>query len=251
MKNTFEIHIDNESATIETTDELVAILDVLQGQHDREVLQQLAPDLHRIITNSKSLYKIVSVIQADDQIFLFKLLSNHLIDIIGKGSSLRDLLAFISEEAVEFSLIESLKPHGVQKLIKSAVELAEVLEWVYGSLDKTIIQYLGINNIKKIVKSGRELSLILHAVNNELQEFLLDELGLVYMDVIIHETHDFAYLLRVLPFETSKKLIDNMSIDKIKDIIRTESDLDYINKYLDKKEHEYLKQKLEGLNYAL
>lgn len=251
MQKSFEIKIGQDAARLETADELVAILDVLQGQHDREVLLQLEGDLHLLIRNSKELFKVISVLHFEDQIYLFEVLGTHLAGIIGKGSGLRDLLAFISEDRAEKALIETLGSTGIQKLITNAVELAEVLEWVYGSMDLTIINYLTIPSIKKIVKGGREMSLILNALDPVSQRKLIDELGLAFMLRLIHQTEDFAYLMRALPFETSKHLVDSMNGDKIRDVIRSKEDLSYISRYLDRQEQEYLKLKLEGLNYAV
>lgn len=251
MQKSFEIKIGQDAARLETADELVAILDVLQGQHDREVLLQLEGDLHLLIRNTKELFKVISVLHFEDQIYLFEVLGTHLAGIIGKGSGLRDLLAFISEDRAEKALIETLGSTGIQKLITNAVELAEVLEWVYGSMDETIINYLTIPSIKKIVKGGREMSLILNALDPVSQRKLIDELGLAFMLRLIHQTEDFAYLMRALPFETSKHLVDSMNGDKIRDVIRSKEDLSYISRYLDRLEQEYLNLKLEGLNYAV
>lgn len=251
MQKSFEIKIGQDAARIETADELVAVLDVLQGQHDREVLKQLAGELHLLIRNAKELFKIVTVLHFEDQIYLFDTLGTNLASIIGKGSGLRDLLAYISEDEAERVLIETLGSEGIQKLITNAVELAEVLEWVYGSMDMTIINYLTITTIKKIVKGGREMSLVLNALDPVSQRKLIGDLGADFMIRLVHQTEDFVYLMRALPFETSKHLVDSMSSEKIRDIIRSAADLVYINRYLDYQEQEYLKHKLEELNYAV
>ena len=251
MQHSFEIKIGHDSALVESADELVAILDVLQGQHDREVLQQLEKDLHLLIRNSKELYKVVSILHFEDQIYLFRILEGQLAEIIGKGSGLRDLLAFISEDEAENALIETLGSAGIQKLITNAVELAEILEWVYGSMDQTILNYLTVASIQKIVKGGREMSLILNALDAASQRKLIDGLGEVFIRKLIHQTEDFAYLMRALPFETSRQLVDSLDGDKIRDLIRSAEDLIYLNRYLDASEQEYLKHKLEELNYAV
>lgn len=95
------------------------------------------------------------------------------------------------------------------------------------------------------------MSLILNALDPVSQRKLIDELGLAFMLRLIHQTEDFAYLMRALPFETSKHLVDSMNGDKIRDVIRSKEDLSYISRYLDRQEQEYLKLKLEGLNYAV
>lgn len=250
METHFKIKIGNECTTIETADELVAVLDVLQGQYDKEVLQQLAPNLHLIIRNSKELLKIVGLLPNEDQIFLFRILGDHLIEIIGSGSSLRDLLAHLLADEVKIRLIQSLKPEGIQKLIRNAKELAEVLEWVYGSQDRTVVNYLSIETIQKLIKGGSDLGLVLRAVEPDFQEYLLKELGHHYLVGVIHQTEDFASLLKVLPFETSKLVIDSLNDAKIKDLIRSADDLAYINRYLDQFKEDYLKHKLEGISYA-
>jgi len=251
MRNSYEIKIGHDSARMETADELVAILDVLQGQHDREVLQQLEADLHLIIRNSKELFKVVSVLHYENPIYLFRGLGMHLAEVMRKGSGLRDLLAFVSEDEAEKVLIETLGSEGIQKLITNAVELAEVLEWVYGSMDLTILNYLTISTIQRIVKGGREMSLILNALDPASQRTLIGELGTLFVEKLIHQTEDFAYLMRALPFDTSKDLVDSMSGEKIRELIRSAEDLRYLNRYLDLNEQEYLKLKMEELDYAV
>ena len=250
MGNCFEIRIGDESACIETADELVAVLDVLQGHHDKEVLQQLSPDLHSIIRNSRELLKIVAVLPNEDQIFLFKILGDHLSGIIGNGAGLRDLLAYISASEVEEALIEMLKPEGIQKLIIHVVELAEVLEWVYGCRDRMIIDYLGADSFQNMVENGRDLSLVMRSLEPDFQKQLLNELGIDYLNRIIRQKDDFSSLLKALPFETSKKLMDSMSHEKLKGLVRSSADLAYISKFLDQKETDYLKLKLEGIEHA-
>lgn len=95
------------------------------------------------------------------------------------------------------------------------------------------------------------MSLVLNALDPVSQRKLIGDLGADFMIRLVHQTEDFVYLMRALPFETSKHLVDSMSSEKIRDIIRSAADLVYINRYLDYQEQEYLKHKLEELNYAV
>jgi hypothetical protein len=60
------ITIDGETTSIATARELMVALDVLQGQHDREVLEQLSPHLADIVADGAGLYAVLKVLSPAD-----------------------------------------------------------------------------------------------------------------------------------------------------------------------------------------
>ena len=56
------ITVDGETTQIVNAAELVVALDVLQGQHDREVLEQLRDDLPELIGSERGLYDTLKVL---------------------------------------------------------------------------------------------------------------------------------------------------------------------------------------------
>ena len=85
----YPITIEGETASIGTAGELVVALDVLQGQHDRAVLEQLAPHLSEIIADASGLYWTLKELSVEDQLYLFDALGPRLVDVIGRAGALR------------------------------------------------------------------------------------------------------------------------------------------------------------------
>ena len=132
----YPITIEGETASIGTAGELVVALDVLQGQHDRAVLKQLAPHLAEIIADPFGLYRTLKELTIADQLYLFDALGPRLVDVIGRAGALRDLLATMAHEEAEERMLKALGGEGLRALIGTAEELAGV---VFSSEDGLIV----------------------------------------------------------------------------------------------------------------
>jgi len=120
----YPITIEGETTDIGTAAELVVALDVLQGQHDRLVLEQLRPHLAQIISGPQGLHAVLKVLAPEDQIYLLDALGSELPRIISRAAALRDILATLAEARVEERLLQTLGAEGLRGLIGSAEELA-------------------------------------------------------------------------------------------------------------------------------
>ena len=96
----YPVEIEGETALIGTAGELVAALDVLQGQHDRAVLEQLTPHLADILSGPKGLYATLKILEPEDQLYLIQALGPQLGNVIQTASALRDILATLAESGV-------------------------------------------------------------------------------------------------------------------------------------------------------
>ncbi len=67
----YPVTIDGETVTIGTAKELSVVLDVLQGQHDRVVLEQLAPNLADIVDSPLGFSTILKSLEPADRSFSF------------------------------------------------------------------------------------------------------------------------------------------------------------------------------------
>ncbi|MFX1293242.1 MAG: hypothetical protein ACFFD2_00085 [Promethearchaeota archaeon] len=249
IKKRYAIKIEDESAEIGTAAELVVALDVLQGHYDRRVLEQLRPNLTNIITKPQDLYAILRVLQLEDRIYLIEALSSNLVDIVATAGHLRDILATLSEFQVEEVLLKTLGSNGLQTLIRSAEELSEILEWIYGSCDQLVLQLLDIDYLKQLIQNGYELSLVLHSLNHERQEELIEMLVWENVVQLLKDRRDLAHLLRALPVKLSKKLLKQFTKEELWKIIRNEYGWRDLYKYLEPEEAEYL-EKLLGVKHA-
>jgi hypothetical protein len=240
----YPISIDGESTDIGTAAELVAALDVLQGQHDRLVLEQLRPHLAAIIAGPQGLLATLKVLSADDQIYLIDALGSALPALVKDALALRDILATLAEARVEERLLVALGPVGLNTLIGSAEELAEVLEWIYGDCDRLALDLLGDDALRRLCLGGYELSLVLHALDQQRQQELLNMLGWEFVLSLVQDRRDLAYLLRALPAEMSQRLLDHLADERLRALVRDDRDRRYLEPYLETNEATYLDQRL-------
>lgn len=245
----YPITIEGETALIGTAAELVLALDVLQGQHDRTVLQQLRSHLAEIIGGPQGLYATLRVLAPEDKLYLIDALGPHLTGLVQKASTLRDILATLAETEVEERLLGTLGTDGLHALIGSVEELAEVLEWVYGDCDWLAMQLLGTEFLKRLFQSGYELSLVLYSLDNERQRELIEMFGWEYVLSLVHDRRDLAHLLRALPSELSNRLLTHFTRDQLWDLVRDERGWRYLHRYLEAEEATHLGELL-GVNNA-
>jgi hypothetical protein len=241
----FPITIDGETADIGTAGELMVALDVLQGQHDRAVLEQLRPYLAEVIDGPQGLHAVLKVLEPEDQMYLVGALGSRLVDVVQRANALRDILATLAESGVEEKLLQALGADGLRALIGSAEELAGVLEWVYGASDWLVLQLLGADSVNRLFQSGYELSLVLHSLDHACQEDLIDWLGWDHVVFLIHDRRDLAHLLRALPADLSNRLLTHFTKEQLWTIIQDERGRRYLYNYLETAEADYLSKLLE------
>jgi len=249
VRKRYNITINDDTTDIGTAAELVVALDVLQGHHDRIVLQQLRPHITQIIRAPQDLYSTLKVLIPEDQIFLIESIGNKLVDIIEAANHLRDIFATLSDYKVEEKIIQTLGTSGLKTLIHSAEELSEILEWVYGNCDKMVLELLGVDYLKHLIQNGYELSLVLHSLDHKCQEELIDMISWTNVMQLIKDRRDLAHILRALPEESSKRLLKEFTKDQLWKIIRDDFGWKYLYKYLEDEEAAYLK-KILGVKNA-
>jgi hypothetical protein len=241
----FPITIDGEAADIGTVGELMVALDVLQGQHDRAVLEQLRPRLADVIGSPQGLHAVLKVLEPEDQMYLVEALGPRLVDVVQRATALRDILATLAESGVEEKLLQTLGADGVRALIGSAEELAGVLEWVYGASDWLVLQLLGADSVNRLFQNGYELSLVLHSLDHARQQDLIDWLGWDHVVFLVHDRRDLAHLLRALPADLSNRLLTHFTEAQLWSIIQDEHGRRYLYNYLETAEVDYLSKVLE------
>ncbi|MFL7792321.1 MAG: hypothetical protein AB8I69_09295 [Anaerolineae bacterium] len=241
----YPITVEGETADIGTAGELVAALDVLQGNYDRAVLEQLRPYLAKVIGGPQGLHATLKVLAAEDQLYLIEALGPRLVDVIQRAGALRDILATLAESGVEEKLMETLGPEGLRALVGSPEDLAGVLEWVYGTSDWLALQLLGVDFLGRLFQSGYELSLVLYSLDRVRQQELIELLGWENVMVLVHDRRDLAHLLRALPAELSNRLLTHFTKDQLWAIVQDECGWHYLYNYLEAEEAAYLSGLLE------
>lgn len=247
--NTFQIPrypvtIDGDTAQIGTANELAITLDVLNGQHDRAVLEQLRPYLADIIGGPAGFANVMKSLEPANQIYLIDALGSRLADILQEPRFLRDLLATLAVTEVEQRLLETLGTSGLRTLIVTAAELSQVLEWVYGQCDRQLIDLLGATYLQEIIRTGYELSLVLTSLDEARQLDLIEKLEWPRVVEMIGDGHDLTYLMRALPASLSRRLLDHFSRKQLLDLIGNKHDWVYLYDRLEPAEAENLLTKL-------
>ncbi len=236
----YPVTIDGETATVGTAAELAVALDVLQGQHDRAVLEQLAPHLAEIIGGPPGLYNTLKSLDGADQIFLVDSLGPSLEGCVRTAGHLRDILAMLSAVEVEERLLDTLGPEGLRRLIVTPGELAEILEWVYGDCDRRALELLGSEYLRGLLRSGHDLSLVLQSLDEGGQADLLERLGWERTVGLVHNGRDLASLLRALPAASSKQLLGHYTPVQLVALVGNTRDWEYLCRRLEPAEAAYL-----------
>lgn len=246
----YAITIDDETALIGTANELAVALDVLQGQHDRAVLEQLAPHLAEIIRGPAGLLLVLKYLSPQDQLYLVDTIGPALAGVIQEARHLRDLFATMSVVEVERRILETLGTRGLRMLISTGKELAEVLEWLYGQCDQLLLDLLGVDNVRSIIRNGDQLALVLNSLEEGGQQDLIEKLGWERVVSLVADGRDLAYLLRALPPALSARLLSHYSREQLMSLIGNRRDWAYLYDRLESAEAESLLAKLGGPPYA-
>jgi hypothetical protein len=236
----FPITIDGETAAIGSASELAVSLDVLKGQRDREILNQLRPHLAEIIANPAGLMLVLKSLSLDDQLFLLKAIGPDLGSVLQSAQRLRDQLATMADQEVEEALLLTLGQSGLQDLIFTAEELGEVLEWVYGQCDALLLDLLGLEYVRSMCRQPFDLSAILRSLDHDLQEKLLEHLGWEFVAGLVDDGPGLASLLRSLPPDSSQRLLTHFNATQLKTLIGNAEDWIYLYQRLEPEEADFL-----------
>ncbi len=234
----YAITIDDETAQIGTANELAVALDVLQGQHDRAVLEQLAPHLAEVIRGPAGLLLVLKSLSPQDQLYLVDAIGPALAGVIQEARHLRDLFATLSVVEVERRILETLGTRGLRTLILTGKELAEVLEWLYGECDQLLVDLLGADYIRSIIRNADHLGLVLNSLEEAGQQDLIEKLGWERIVQLITDGRDLAYLLRALPPGLSARLLSHYSREQLMNLIGNRRDWAYLYDRLEPAEAE-------------
>lgn len=246
----YPLTIDGDSWEVGTAGELTVALDVLQGHHDRAVLEQLAPHLADVIATAAGLMAILRSLAPPDRIYLIEALGPRLVDCIGGAGALRDILAMTAEVEVEERLLATLGSTGLGRLIGTATELAEVLEWVYGDCDRQVLDLLGPARVRRLLSDGRDLSAVLHSLSPAQQEWLLFELGWEAVAALVFTRQDLTHLMRALPGQLSRRLLEHLPAARLAGLIGDERGWHYLCARLETNEIADLARRVKESHHA-
>ncbi|MHB1293788.1 MAG: hypothetical protein ACYC4R_02215 [Anaerolineae bacterium] len=246
----YPLTIDGDTWEVGTAAELAVALDVLQGRHDRAVLEQLAPHLPAIVTAASGLMALFRGLATPDRLYLLEALGPHLAGVIGSAAALRDLLATLAEVEVEECLLATLGAEGLARLVQSAEELAEVLEWVYGACDRQVLDLLGLPRLRGLLANGSDLSLVLHSLSPVHQSWLLDALGWEQVAALVLTRQDLTLLLRALPGALSRRLLEYLPSPRLAALVGNARGWEYLSARLEADEIAALTRRIQEADHA-
>ncbi len=246
----YAVTIEGETSYIGTANELAVALDVLQGRHDRAVLEQLAPHLAEIIGGPAGLLIVFKSLSSDDQLYLLGAVDGKLTSLLQEARHMRDLFAALSVTAVEQCVLETLGTNGLRTLIMTANQLAQVLEWLYGECDKQLIDLLGSDYVRRIIRNGYELSLVLNSLDEMGQQELAEKLGWERVVELVSDGRALAYLMRTLPPSLSARLTEQYTREQLVDLIGNQRDWSYLYDRLEPAEADQIVNKLGVAHHA-
>jgi len=240
----YPVTIDGETTQIGTANELSIALDVLNGQSDRAILEQLRPHLAEIVGGATGFTNAMRSLETENQLFLIDAIGNQLANVIQQARYLRDLLAALAEEQVEQRLIETLGTDGLRALIITPTELGEVLEWIYGSSDQRVIDLLGADYLRRMIRNGVDLGLVLNGLEESGQANLVEKIEWARVAQLVSNGRDLAFLMRALPASLSASLIDQFTREQLIDLIGNKLDWAYLYERLEPSEVKNLFDKI-------
>lgn len=238
------VRIDDEETVLTGAGDLAIALDVLHGQHDRAVLEQLGEDVAVLLDDPVSLRTILKSLTPDDQAYLIDLLGDRLTGILREAPALRDILAFLSVVEVEEKLLHALGPTGLRRLVQDAEQLAEVAEWCYGEVDRLLLDLLGGHHLRWLCRTGAGVGAILRSLSEEMQEHFVELVGWDAIERCVRDGRDLALLVRALPAQLSRDLIDQYDVGALVYLIGNPDDWRYLRERLEPGEAEHLFERL-------
>ena len=245
----YPVTIDGETTHIGTAGELAIALDVLQGQRDREVLEQLRLYLADIMGGPQGFARTLTSLSPADQLFLIDAIGARLASVIREARFLRDIFATMAVLEVEQKMLVTLGGGGLRALIPTAEELAEVIEWLYGECDHQAIELIGTPHLRDIIRHASDLAVVLNVLNAHGQRDLIERLGWARVTNLIRDGVDLALVLRALPAESSAQLLAEMTRERLLALIGNARDWEYLWNRLEPAEAKLLAEKLRA-SYA-
>ncbi len=245
----YPVTIDGETTHIGTAGELAIALDVLQGQRDRAVLEQLRDHLADVMGGAQGFARTLTSLAPDDQIFLIDAIGARLTGVIREARFLRDIFATMAVLEVEQKLLATLGGDGLRALIPTAEELSEILEWLYGECDHQALDLIGTPHLQQIIRHASDLAVVLNALNAHGQRDVIERLGWACITNFIRDGIDLALTLRALPAESSAQLLTEMTRERLHALIGNARDWEYLWHRLEPAEAKLVAEKL-GVTYA-
>jgi hypothetical protein len=220
----YPISWNGEQAEIGTIDELMVALDVLNRQHDRSLLEQLAPVLGDLVaagdrSPAASLKILLKALSTPDCLFVIDLLGPGLLPLVGSAVELRNLLVSLADLDVEAAILRAIGDAGLRQLISSSQQLWEILEWLYGQCHVLLLGLLGPAYLRRLVVHGRDLAEIMRRLDPDQQLPTLQMFGWEVATGLLRDAVDLREVLSALCTPACAALIERLPRARIVELV--------------------------------
>jgi hypothetical protein len=251
----YPIQWNGEGADVATIDELMVALEVLNRQHDRDIVEQLRPVIGDLIAagdrapaaNLKILLKELS---AEDRLFVVEVLGARLLPLVGTAVELRNLLVSLADLDVEAAILRTMGAEGLRHLIATCRQLWEILEWLYGDNDVLLLELLGPPAVRSLVVRGDDLAEILCRLDPDRQLPVLQMLGWDFVLGLMRDAVDLREVLSALCTDAYAALIARMPRSRIVELAGSDAGWYELGRRLSFSKTVLLSDKLKGGDHA-
>ena len=239
-----EIHLDDDSLTIETGAELIVFMHLLPDKYHKEIIAQASDGITDLIINDRDFLGILRSTQDIARKNLILAFTNF-DRVITQGETLRNSFALLANEQDQRLFLKKIDNEKLRGLISNFEILAECLDWLYGKMDEMFINQVGWDFVANFVSSGESLSGILKSITGREAKRLINHLGWDNINKCIQTSNDLILIFNSLSEENDKLLLENLSVEKLSHVIPTESELLRVCKHLSDTNENLIRKKLD------
>lgn len=237
----------NRHFTVWDENELALIFETLSWNEEISwilhwnVIMELDDDLWEIITSYKWLISCLKFLNEKNYFLLLIKIWDYLSNIVQTSSQLWEILARISEEQNKLRLIKQMRNRWLSALISNYQDLLNIIEWVFDTTERQILELLWIDIIKNLFVYPEDIYNILHYLDEENKDYLIDMIWLNEIAKKIKTSDDFLYIIKWLSTKKAAQFMWLYSKNTIKELFKNDEDLKkFIFKLSDRKEKIFL-----------
>lgn len=223
----YTLSIDNQTVLVEREEEIALVLELLgkdpkkSTQLQWDVLMKIPDEvLMSLIQTYRGLMACLQPLNEKTQFLFLLKIGDTLANVIGNSSHFANILSSITHEKERMRLIRKVQRKGLNRLVRSADDLATILEWTYGESQEAMLGLLGTERIRELIDSAEAFAQVFRFIIKTKQALLMEELGYEYIFAYCHNGKDLVHLLQSLSAEGSTELLHHLGHNRVLGIVR-------------------------------
>lgn len=179
------------------------------------IIMSLDTQLEGLIQTYKGLALCLKHLNHKNRFLLLVKIGDVLPQVIGSSWNFANILARIPEESDKIRLIKQIRKRGLEKMIFTAYDFANMLEWLYGDGQRIALETLGDEYLRRLVVRGEDAYVMLQFLSKEHKTMFIEMVGMEHLRRTIHSPGDFNAIFKGLTDEYSEKLLEELGNDMI------------------------------------